>query len=713
METRDRIPARLPDRLALLPADAVRLSGWLGRRVDANAARRLLEADEERMLAGFRNRPGEQAWIGEHVGKFLHAATLALENAPEPRLRAKRDRVAEALIACQEPDGYLGTYVPDKRFGLHPGADWDVWVHKYCLLGLLAVHRHTGNPRALAACRRIGDLLLRTFGPGKRRLTAAGTHVGMAATSVLEPIVLLHRRTGDPRLLAFARDVVAEWNRPGGAGIVASLTSGKGVEGTANGKAYEMLSNLVGLCELARTTGERALLDPVLAAAADIRAHHRYVTGTLSRGEHFGPDFDLPNGESAHVGETCVTTTWIQLCAQLLRLTGDLVHGAEIERSLYNHLAAAQRPDGAQWCYYTALEGRKPYTPGINCCVSSGPRAMAMAPSLAVLRDGDAGLVINLLESFDAEVRLPKGKTTVRQRVVWRDDAVEVRLSTTPRTREPLRIRWRMPAWLGGRELAATGKHRDGFTTSVSVRWIEGDHGNAGRDAYSFGPWVLACEASGGVPAPTRAVVKETPHPVGGRRFLAAVVPRGGAQVVGSFVPFADAGADGRAYAVWMPGRDFVWPARTSLLADGAESRSRDGNQPGSICDDDPKTFAVTFDGTLQDEDWYAVAPDAPVEIRRVVFRHGRAFHDGGWFVGAPQVEAWTRPDGPWELLGTLDGYPATTATDPAGLVDGQPFALTLPAPTRVWAVRVRGVPAHGDNPKQTFSSCAELAATL
>ena len=170
--------------------------------------------------------------------------------------------MAAELIACQEPDGYLGTYSPDKRFGLYEGADWDVWSHKYNLIGLLTYYQYTGNRLSLDCCRKMGDLLIATF-PGKKSILAAGTHIGMAATSVLEPVVLLYRFTGDKRYLDFARYIVKAWDEPHGPAIAASLRAGKGVNHTANGKAYEMLSNLVGLCELARATGDRSLLEPV------------------------------------------------------------------------------------------------------------------------------------------------------------------------------------------------------------------------------------------------------------------------------------------------------------------------------------------------------------------------------------------------------------------------------------------------------------------
>ena len=286
-------PRRLPDVAEALPPSAVHLDGWLGHRVEINAKNRLLAVDTEPLLAGFRKKPGVHPWIGEHVGKWMHAATLAWAYTGDPALREKLDRVAADLIHSQEPDGYLGTYAPEQRFGLFEGADWDVWSHKYNLLGLLTYYQYTGNEAALAACRKMGDLLIATF-PAKKSILAAGTHLGMAATSVLEPIVLLYRATGDERYLQFARYIVKSWDEPNGPKIIATLLTEKQVNKTANGKAYEMLSNLVGLCELARATGDRALLDPVLNAWQDIVDKRLYLTGSASAGERFQADLRPP-----------------------------------------------------------------------------------------------------------------------------------------------------------------------------------------------------------------------------------------------------------------------------------------------------------------------------------------------------------------------------------------------------------------------------------
>ena len=114
----DKVAPVVPDRQEFQMPDRVRLTGWVGMRIDANEANRLVKLDPARLLEGYRKRPGRQSWDGEHVGKWLHAATLAWVNTGDPALRQKLDYVAAELIKCQLEDGYLGTYVEkDQSWG--------------------------------------------------------------------------------------------------------------------------------------------------------------------------------------------------------------------------------------------------------------------------------------------------------------------------------------------------------------------------------------------------------------------------------------------------------------------------------------------------------------------------------------------------------------------------------------------------------------------
>jgi uncharacterized protein len=736
-------PEARSDKADLLSPAAVHIDGWLGARIADNESKRLLVVDTVPLLAGYHKRPGSHPWIGEHIGKWMHAATLAWAYTGDPRLKEKLDGAAAELVSCQEADGYLGTYLPKQRFGLFPEADWDVWSHKYNLMGLLTYYQYTGNKAALEACRKMGDLLIATF-PKKRSILAAGTHMGMAATSVLEPVMLLYKATGDDRYLNFARYIVRSWDEPGGPKIAATLLSLKRVDKTANGKAYEMLSNLVGLCEFARATGDEKLLQAVTNAWQDIVKNRLYLTGSASCFEHFRGDHDLPNTANNNIGETCVTTTWIQFNLQLLRLTGEAKYGDELERTIYNHLAAAQNPRGDDWCYYTALEGRKPYDKGINCCHSSGPRGMALAPQAAYLlgkgRSGDM-LLVDTLETSRATLDISRGKVTVQQTSDF-PHAGRSTIALRPTNAGPFGIRIRIPAWATPAEVHAgdatyksdaagwlvvpsrkwESENQITITFHLGSRLIQGDHGNAGRAALAWGPFVLAYDESlnPGLPAAkSLGLVDSQPRLTlqPGRKlaFSVKLVGRTGTDLkTAVFVPFADAGAEGGEYRIWMRAPGVAASQAASLLGDGEESRSRQGNMSGSILGDDLQSPVVTFNGRPAREDWYAVSLSVPVIFRRVVFAHGKTFHDGGWFNGSqgkPRVQIQRQKGGPWVTIGELVDYPSTSSTDSRGLQAGQQFTLHLPNPIEAFGVRVVGKPASGDNPSQAFSSCAELAA--
>lgn len=742
------VEARLPDAAQLAEPFQVQLSGYLGARVEKSERARLLQVDEDDLLDAFERRDVEhQAWQGEHAGKFLHAGTLAWSSSGDAALKAKLDRVVARLLKTQEADGYLGTYPSSKRW-----TGWDVWAHKYDLLGLLTYYRYTGDSQVLGACKRIGDLLCATF-PARKSIIKAGEHMGMAATSVLEPIVLLYRATGDVKYLEFARYIVRSWEEPGGPRILQALSGGKGVQETANGKAYEMMSNLVGLCELARATGDSSLLAAVEAAWRDIVARQLYITGTTSHREHFAAPFDLPNNAGSNIGETCVTVTWMQLNAQLLRLSGQARYADEIERSAYNHLLGAQQPEGAQWCYYTPLEGAKPFGDLTNCCLSSGPRGVSLLPQLAYfkyLQGKVEGVAVNFFETSKAMLSLGGQSVSIEQKTHFPGVGGSM---LTLRMKRPTTfgLKVRAPAWAKLMGLRLPGNRTDipaqsGWVTVAPRRWKDGDsiaigfrmvqqavvgeHSNAGHVAIVWGPLVMAYDESlnPGLPpfnsaTPTPLEVTRLTHPnvlagpaAIGSRLRLSLWMQGARdkQAKGAvLVPFAEAGASGGRFAVWLRTAENL-PHDLSLLSWGRTMISRRGNVTGDIRDGDPSTYAVTYDGAPATQDWFGIVLDEPATISRIVFAHGRSFHDGGWFdaaQGKPQVQAQREKGGAWQTIGTLDNYPATSATDSAGLRDGQQWTLRLPKSEAVVALRVIGSPASGDDASQAFASCAELQA--
>jgi len=763
----ETVPPLVADRQDCQIPDRAQRGGWGGGRIHASTANRLAQMDVDRLLEGYRHRPGRQAWDGEHIGKWLHAATLAWANSGQAELRAKLDYAVTELAKCQLADGYLGTYAPAERW-----TAWDVWAHKYNLIGLITYLRHTGNLAPLPTCRRMADLLCQTFGdaPGQRDILLSGRHLGMASTSVLEPMVWLYRLTGEPRYLEFCHYLIRSWEKPHGPKIISTLLAAKRVDLVGNGKAYEMLSCLNGALEYYRTVNDPRILEAALNAWRDIVTKRLYLTGTASYQEFFRADYDLPNVNK--VGETCVTVTWLQFNAHLLRLTGEARFAEQMERTILNQLLGAQSPDGTAWGYYVEMEGVKPYSSVLDahCCLSSGPRGVALIPTLAVTTDAD-GVVVNLYDAGTANLNLRDGRpVAVTTKTLYPGDG-RIRLTVSPAAQTSFTVKLRVPMWCAAPQVRVNDRRveaavgADGYLAlrrewraedcvelrlKLEPRVIAGDFKNEGKAAVLYGPLVLAADVSllgnadraldeiglPGVDMPSLRVKPRAARGAwitwaGARLFSVTAVardPMDRRRQPGSFriglIPFADAGARGSAYQVWLP-YQAIRPSR-NLLLDGIETRSRrphvrvrEAGQPLAIryagCVNDAfQSMALTFNNQRAAQDWYAVTVRSPIRIAEVVFYHGQTAFDGGWFdasAGKPRVQVKRQPEGDWETLSELKDYPATTATDPAGLKGGDRFVCELTEPATVFGVRIIGPPACGNNPRQAWSSCLELQA--
>jgi uncharacterized protein len=459
----------------------ITIGGLLGDRIGINLEKRLIEGvDLEVLLAGYRKRPGQHTWIGEHCGKFIDAATNTWVLTRNPELKAKLDYAVRELIATQEADGYLGTYGRAERW-----TDWDVWAHKYNLTGLLNYYAHTDYAPALAACRKMGDLLVETFAGQKRALINRGPHFGMASGSVLGPLVDLYTLTGRQAYLDLARDIVRAWELESGPKIFSTLRTAQSVLRVANGKAYEMLSCLVGAVQLHRVTGDAECLEAAEIAWEDLVQKRLYLTGTASWDEVFHYDHWLRADDAqleAGVGEGCVTTTWMQLNLQLLRVTGEAKYADQLERCIYNALIAAQNPENGLISYFVALNGCKHYgevaqgVAAVSCCTSSVPRGIALIPMAAFgVRKGSPA--VNLYCPGDVRIQLAGKDVRLQLRTEF-PNAGKVEITVLAPERQRFSLALRVPDW--SRTFTARVAHESyagvaGEYLEITRTWKEGD----------------------------------------------------------------------------------------------------------------------------------------------------------------------------------------------------------------------------------------------
>jgi DUF1680 family protein len=483
---------------ALAPA-CVHLEGPLGEALAANARGRLAHfVEDERSPAIALFAPVRRAgntegdWYGEHAGKWLYAAAKAATRTGDEALLARVRRVADYLVSVQEPDGYLGTYAPERRFmrpqpskpvswnGEPSVRTWDIWTHAYLILGLLEAHRHFPETRWLEAARRIGDLCWRTLTEGGIDITELGNHFGLSATVLLDPAMELYFATGEARYLALAKLVLDQANAHRDLALLPRIEAGADAAEIATGKAYQLAWNLVGLAKLYKATGEAAHRDALHRMWASIRTYHLTLGGgpwggVMHRSREV---FNAPNTFSPYgYVETCSSLAWMQLNRELLLIEGDPKYAEEIERTAYNDLLGAQAPNGEDWCYYVFPNGRRVHTTYWRCCKSSGAMAVEELPGVAYLRDA-RGVAVNLYGAGRATFLWPDaGEVTLEQHTSYPfAGGVLLRLRLQSPARFVLKLR--IPSWaeeasvrVGGESVPAT----PGRYVAIEREWRDGD----------------------------------------------------------------------------------------------------------------------------------------------------------------------------------------------------------------------------------------------
>lgn len=481
---------------------ATQLGGLLGRALEANRRGRLshfITGPASPAIAIFdpaliaQNFEGD--WYGEHAGKWLVAAAKAFARSQDPTLAAHLRQVADYLLDVQQPDGYLGTYAPARRFmvpqppkplswnGEPALRTWDIWTHSYLLLGLLEAHKALGERRYLGAAQRIGDLCWRTLVQEGIDITTLGNHHGMSATILLDPAVDLYLTTREPRYLALAERILAQAEAHPELALLSRALAGVDASEIATGKAYQLAWNLVGLAKLHKATGREDCRLAVETLWANIREHHLSLGGGPWGGvAHRSREVFNPRGvfEPQAYVETCSTLAWLQLNRELLLITGEAVYAEEIERSAYNDLLGAMAPNGEDWCYYSFPNGRRVHTTYWRCCKSSGAMAIEELPALAYGVTADGGLAVNLYGPSSASLQLPRaGTVRIEQQTDYPfDGRIRLRLAQVDNSAAAFALRLRIPSWAEGASLHVNGESVAvdfGRYAIVDRTWRSGD----------------------------------------------------------------------------------------------------------------------------------------------------------------------------------------------------------------------------------------------
>ena len=439
------------------PVRHLRISGYLGQRIDACIEYRVKAQDVDHLVEPFRHKEETSRWQSEFWGKWIQGAIASYRYDKDPELYKIIKNGAELLMETQLPNGYIGNYSEEAQLN-----QWDIWGRKYTALGLIAYYDLSGDRKALDAACRVIDHLMTQVGPGKVNIVTTGNYIGMPSSSVLEPVMYLYNRTRQDKYLDFAKYIVKQWETPEGPRLISKAIADIPVAGRfphpkvwfspENGqKAYEMMSCYEGLLELYKVTKNPLYLSVVEKTMNHIINEEINVAGSGSAFECWYGGKALQTYPTYHTMETCVTFTWMQICDRMLGLTGNSLYADQIEKAMYNALLASLKEDASQIAKYSPLEGwrhegEEQCGMHINCCNANGPRAFAMIPRFAYQVNGRR-IDVNLYAASSVEVELDKKtRVSMTQETNYPIDG-QVRIVVEPEKTSDFTIALRIPAW--------------------------------------------------------------------------------------------------------------------------------------------------------------------------------------------------------------------------------------------------------------------------
>ena len=394
----------------------VRFDKFIDKRVTGEfAINEILREAEEFFKTKFDDEFGAGMWRSEFYGKLMlsFARVAAMKN--NERLKHEIEKSLDSFLSNQEADGYISTYHGRRNlFGADKSdpsyavigwdSNWNFWGQKYTLWALIECAMLLDSERILDSAVRLADALLSVVSELGVRVRDLGVQHGMAAGSIIKPMLKLYRLTGDERYLDFSIEIAKDWDREDGArpNLIANPKSGVPLhkwykrEDGWHPKAYEMMSCYDGLIELYRLTGNSLYLDATVNFADLLIKHETNILGSVGYGELFYNASAYPDAAT----EICDVIHWMRICHELFLITGDAKYTENFESAFLNAFLAGIYPDEG-WCaFFVRSTGRHwAQAPQCDskyqhCCANNVPRGFVNAAE-TIITESDGDYYIN------------------------------------------------------------------------------------------------------------------------------------------------------------------------------------------------------------------------------------------------------------------------------------------------------------------------------
>jgi len=412
------------------------------------------------------------------IYKTIEGASYSLALSYDAKLDKYVDSMITIVGNAQEPDGYLYTARTIDPLHPHAWAGMERWVRENELSHELYNSGHmfeaaaahfqaTGKRNFLNIALKNADLLLATFGPGKRGVAPGHEIVEMG-------LVRLYRITGKQEYLQLAKFFIDERGKRAYNKASADVwKNGKYwqddapviVQDEAEGHAVRAMYLYSGMADVAALTGDKEYLAAIDKIWSNMVSKKMYVQGGIGavpNGERFGDNYDLPN--TTAYNETCAAIGNVYWNQRMFLLHGESKYIDLLEKVLYNGLISGVGLDGKSFFYTNALQVTNGFTHKelepqrsgwfeCSCCPTNMALFLPSLPGYVYAQRG-ADTYINLYINGSANLNINGKPVTITQQngYPWNGG---LKFSIAPSAKQQFTLRFRIPGWVQNQAISS------------------------------------------------------------------------------------------------------------------------------------------------------------------------------------------------------------------------------------------------------------------
>lgn len=405
------------------------------------------------------------------IYKTIEGASYSMAVHPDVKLDTYVDSLITVVGKAQEPDGYLYTARTIDPLHPHLWSGPERWVKENELSHELYNSGHmfeaasahfmaTGKRNFLDIALRNADLLVKTFGPGKR-------HVAPGHEIVEMGLVRLYRITGKKDYLDLAKFFIDErgrreydknntdeWKN----GMYWQDDKPVVDQAEAEGHAVRAMYLYAGMADVAALTGDKQYIEAIDRIWNNMVSKKIYVQGGIGAvpgGERFGADYELPNATAYN--ETCASIGEVFWNQRMFLLHGDSKYIDLLEKVLYNGLISGVGLDGKSFFYTNAMQVTNGFThpalePGrsgwfeCSCCPTNMVRFLPSLPGY-IYAQKDNNVFVNLFIAGSADLLVNDRKVNITQHNNYPWNGL-LSFAVEPASPAVFALRIRIPGWI-------------------------------------------------------------------------------------------------------------------------------------------------------------------------------------------------------------------------------------------------------------------------